>query len=232
MSTYQSLTVKDFAPEDQPRERAEKHGVGVLTTADLWAIILRTGVPGTPITQLCRDLMRNAGGSMRALEQTSRQTLMQNKGIGLTKAIQIEAVLELIRRYNLEKLPERPQIRCSSDSFNIMVPRIGNLDHEEVWALFLSRNNEVIDIQRFTIGSAVASIMDVKSIIRHAILNRAQAIILCHNHPSGNLNPSPQDDLITQRLADAAKLFDVSLLDHLIITQHRHYSYHDNGRIL
>ncbi len=232
MSDSPSFTVKDFDPEDQPRERAEKYGVGVLSIPDLWAIILRTGLPGTPITQLCRDLMKSAGGSMRALELTPRQTLLRTKGIGMTKAIQIEAVLELIRRYNLEQLPQRTKIKSSTDTFKIMVNYIGNLDHEEVWGIFLNQQNEVIiPPERFTVGSAIASIFDVKSIIRHALLNKAQGIILCHNHPSGNINPSIQDDQITTKLKSAAQLFDLRMLDHVIITQHRHFSYFDNGRL-
>ncbi|MDE7381039.1 MAG: DNA repair protein RadC [Muribaculaceae bacterium] len=231
MSDHQSTTVKDLAPEDQPRYRAERYGVKVLTTTDLWALILRTGVPGTPITTLCRDIMQTAGGSMRALEQTSRQTLLQTKGLGITKVLQIEAVLELIRRYNIERLPERPIIRSSGDTFRIMVDYIGNIDHEEIWFLLLNRRNEVIKKERSTVGSAVASIFDIKSIVRNAILNRAEGIILCHNHPSGNLIPSVQDDQITKKLAEAVRLFDIRLLDHVIITREAHYSYFDNGRL-
>lgn len=230
-NTPSPLTVKDFAPEDQPRERAERYGVGVLPTTDLWAIVLRTGVPGTPITQLCRDLMRTAGGTMRGLEQTPREILMQSKGIGMTKAIQIEAVLELIRRYNLEQLPERPVIKSSQDTFNIMSPHIGNLDHEEIWVLFLNQRNEVIEKRRFTVGSATASIFDAKSILRRALLVKAQALIMTHNHPSGNLQPSPQDDMITRRLYEGAKYLDLRMLDHIIVAHSGFYSYHDQGRL-
>lgn len=229
--SFATLTVKDFDPEDQPREKAEAHGCGVLSTADLFAIILRVGVPGTPITTLCRELMKSADGKIHDLERFSREQLTCIPGIGVAKALQIEAVMELIRRYNSEKSGRDVQIRCSQQIYDAIAPHIANLDHEEIWCIFLNRQNRIICRTRFTVGSAVASIFDVKSIIRHALLNRAQGIALCHNHPSGNLSPSPQDDQITRKLKDACKTMEIAMIDHVIATADGFYSYFDNGKL-
>lgn len=229
--TTPSLTVKDLDPEDQPRERAERLGVGALTTADLWAIVLRTGLPGTPITTLTRNLMKRAG-SMHQLERLDRKQLMETPGIGLVKAIQIQAVMELIKRFNIEKLGAKPLIRSSKDLADVISPHIANLDHEEIWCIFLNRKNEVESVEQFTTGSAVASLFDVKAIVRQALLRRSESIVLCHNHPSGNLIPSPQDDNITRTLKNACKLFDIRLVDHVIVTAQGYYSYYDSSSLL
>lgn len=226
-------TVKDFDPSEQPREKALAHGCKVLSVAELWAIILRVGMQGIPITELCRSLMKEAGGSMRNLERFERERLLAIPGLGPAKVLQVEAVLELIRRFNLEPYNERPQITSSSVIFSLIEPMIGNLDHEEIWCLFLDRQNRMTEMKQFTIGSSVASIFDVKSIVRHAILVKAEGIVMCHNHPSGNNRPSIQDDNITRSLSEACKLLDLRLIDHVIVTAHKEkrYSYYDEGRL-
>ncbi len=226
------LAVKDLTPEEQPRERALKHGVGVLSTSELWAIILRTGSQGNPITQLCRDMMNANDGKMHLLMRRSRNELLQIKGIGTTKLIQIEAVMELIKRYQAETIGERPKISMSNDVWDIMRYENGNLNHEEIWVLYLNQRNEVLCKKRLTSGTTTASLFDVKPIIKEALLSEAVGVILCHNHPSGNLLPSIPDDKITERLRDACKTFELRLLDHVIVTSDGHYSYRDQGRII
>ncbi len=224
-------TVKDFDPDDQPREKAEKHGCQVLGIPDLWAIVLRTGTPGNPITQLCRDLMNENGGKLHNLERRTRAELRKMKGIGLTKSIQIEAVLELMRRYaGEEPIADKP-ISASVDIYNRMRMKIGNLDHEEIWMLLLNRRNVVIRELRLTSGSATASIFDLKKAIKHAILENAEGVILCHNHPSGATRPSVQDDNITRKLTEACRFMDIRMLDHVILTSGSFFSYADNGKL-
>lgn len=225
------FTVKDFDPADQPREKALKHGCSTLSTPDLFAIILRTGIVGKPITELCRDLMRNAGGKLHILERKQREELLQIKGIGTTKVLQIEAIMELIKRYNLEGVDERTQISNSKGIYQAIAPFIANLPHEEIWIIFLNRQNRIICRKRFSKGSAVASVFDCKAIIRDALINQADSIAMAHNHPSGALRPSPQDDMITRQLKEAAKIFDISFIDHVICTTTGYYSYHDEGRL-
>ena len=224
-------TVKQFDPDDQPRERAVRHGIGVLPTADLWAIILRTGLPGKPITELARDLMRANSNNLHALERRSRKELMAQPGIGLTKAVQIEAVMELIRRYAAEQSDDNLQIRDSRDIYGIMRPLIGNLPHEEIWALFLNRRLCVVRRYRIAEGGTAGVVFDVRKMLKEALLENASAIALCHNHPSGNLRPSQPDDSITHKCFDACATMDIKLIDHVIVTASGFYSYADEGRL-
>lgn len=224
-------TVKDFDTDDQPRERAEKYGCGVLPTADLFAIVLRTGLPGKPITELCRDIMRANEGSLRKLERRDRRELLKIKGIGKTKAIQIEAVMEIARRFGSETPLERTVIRSKEDIDRLMRYKIANLPHEEIWIILLDRANQVISTRRMTSGSSTATVFDVKAIIKNALLENAEGLVLCHNHPSGNLRPSAQDDDITRICRDACNMMQLRMLDHVILSNVDSYSYHDNGRL-
>lgn len=228
-------TIKEMAAEERPRERAINHGIGSLTTAELLAIILRTGQPGLPITDLCRQLMNDNGNSLLRLERRTRNELTLTKGIGDAKALQIEAMMEIMRRYHHETIDKATRrldlIKSAQSIYDRMRYRIANLDHEEVWILLLNRRNEVIKEFRLTSGSSVASVFDTKMIIKRALLEDAQSIAMCHNHPSGNLRPSPQDDNITHKLAEACRAMDLRLLDHVIITVTGYYSYCEEGRL-
>ena len=230
-TTGRVLKVKDMDADDQPRERALKYGIESLSTPDLWALILRTGLKGKPITELCRDLMRDNAHSLFSLERKSLNEIMATKGIGETKGLQILATMEITRRYNREKVGEKYIITSSQAIFDLMRSEIGNLSHEEIWAIYLGRRNDVIIKKRFTIGSAVSSIFDVKAIVKEALLLEAQGLVLCHNHPSGNLAPSGPDDNITRKIRDACNIMDIRFLDHIIVTAGGYYSYHDSGKI-
>ena len=224
-------TVKEFDTDDQPRERALKHGIGALSAADLWAIVLRTGLPGKPITELCRDLMRANDGSLRRLERRALKELTSIKGIGTTKAVQIQAVMELIRRYIAEEASDNPIVTKSADIFSIMRPKIGNLPYEEIWALLMNRRNEVLTLYRVSEGGSASTVFDVKKLLKAALLEGCCSIALCHNHPSGTLRPSAQDDGMTQRCREACQATDIRLIDHLIITSDSYFSYSDEGRL-
>ncbi|MBD5287936.1 MAG: DNA repair protein RadC [Bacteroides sp.] len=225
------LTVKDMDVDDQPRERALKYGISTLSTPDLWALILRTGLPGKPITQLCRDLMRDNEQSLFKLERKSLKEIMTTKGIGQTKGLQILAAMEITRRYNREKVGEKYIITSSQAIYDLMRSEIGNLSHEEIWAIYLGRRNDVILKKRISTGSATASIFDVKSILKEALLIDAQGLALVHNHPSGNLVPSGPDDQITRKMKEGAQIMDLRMVDHLIISTSGFYSYYDSGRL-
>ncbi|MBD5310082.1 MAG: DNA repair protein RadC [Bacteroides sp.] len=224
-------TVKELDPDQQPREKAEKYGCAVLSVPELWALILRTGLTGLPITDLCRNLMRDNENSLHRLERRTRQELRGIKGIGPTKSVQVEAVMELIKRYCQEDIPLDESITDSSQIFNRMKLKIGNLDHEEVWVLFLNRRNQVVKEMCMTIGTSVASLFDVKKILKMALLENAEGVILCHNHPSGGIQPSPQDKQITLELKKGCDIMKLRLLDHVIVTATRFFSFHDNGLI-
>lgn len=224
-------TVKEMDEDQQPREKAEKYGVGVLSIPELWAILLRTGTPGYPITELCRDLMRNNDGSLHKLERRTKEELCEMRGIGSTKAIQILAAMELIKKYINEDIPDDEPIRSSTQIYDRMRHKIGNLDHEEIWMLLLNRQNKVIKEVRLTSGTQYSSVFDTKGAIKMAILESSGAMILCHNHPSGTLRPSPQDDNLTRELKEACKFMGIRLLDHVIVTAKGYYSYNDQGKL-
>lgn len=224
-------TVKEMDADQQPREKAEKYGIGVLSVPELWAIILRIGTPGYPITELCRDLMRENDGSLHKLERRTKEELCRMRGIGPTKAVEIQAVMELIRKYIHEDIPDDVQIRSSSQIYERLRHKIGNLDHEEIWMLLLNRQNRVIKEVMLTSGTTNSSVFDNKQAIKRAILENAESIILSHNHPSGTLKPSPQDDSLTQSLKEACKYMGIRFLDHVIVTANGFYSYNDSGKI-
>lgn len=224
-------TVKEMDEDQQPREKADKYGVGVLSIPELWAIVLRTGTPGYPITELCRDLMRENDGSLHRLERRTKEELCRMRGIGPTKAVEILAVMELIKKYIHEDIPMDEPIRTASQIYDRMRHKIGNLDHEEIWMLVLNRQNKVTKEIKLTSGTSTSSVFDTKKAMKEALLENAEAIILTHNHPSGALRPSPQDDGITKALKDASKFMNIRLLDHVIVTANGYYSYNDSGKL-
>ena len=225
------LTQREMDADNQPRERALRHGCATLSLSELWALILRTGAQGKPITELCQDLMQANDGKMHRLERRTRRELLDIRGIGLTKAIQIEAVMELTRRYNRESLGDMVTVRDASTVYEYMRERNAHLTHEEMWAIYLNRRNAIIHSTRLTSGTSTASLFDVRKLVKTALLENAEGIILCHNHPSGNRNPSPQDDNVTRQAAAACATLSISLTDHVIVTADGFFSYRDNGRL-
>lgn len=227
-----SLTVKDLPSDDQPRERARRFGIGSLSNADLFAIILRTGTRGYPITDLCRDLMKMNENLLLNLERRSRGQIMEINGIGELKAMQIEAVMEIVRRYGRERVGDRVQVRSPQTIYDIMRPEIANLPYEEMWALFLNRSNRVIGKLRVSQGGSTATVFDIKKIVRNALTAHAEGVALCHNHPSGNLSPSGPDDNITRKFGEACRALDLLFVDHLIVTPDGYYSYRDSSSLI
>ena len=224
-------TVKEMDADQQPREKAEKYGIQALSIPELWALILRTGSPGYPITELCRDMMRNNGGNLHCLERRTKQELCDMKGMGDMKATQVLAVMELIRHYCLEDIPIDDPIRSSVQIYERMKPKIGNIDHEEIWMLLLNRRNQIIKDIKMTSGTGTSSVFDVKQAIKLALLENAEGMILCHNHPSNSLRPSTQDDNLTKGLQEACKFMNIRMLDHIIVTASGFYSYNDSGKL-
>lgn len=231
MSCYPK-TVKEFSPDERPQEKAERLGISSLSLSELWAVILRAGQPGVPITDLTRRIMYESDNKLKNLERRSREDLMQIPGIGPVKALQIEAVLEVMRRYNREKLGERVRITGAQVIADYMRPLCSNLSFEKIWILFLSQANEVIDCREVSSGGTTATVFDLKKILRNALLvPSCEGIVMCHNHPSLSIRPSAQDDAITRSLSDGCKMLSLRFVDHVIIAGDSHYSYYENGRL-
>ena len=215
-----------------PMEKAEKYGMSTLDTSELLALILRVGQPGLPITKMTAELMELNGNKLKVLERRNRNELMGVRGIGKVKAFQIEAVLEIMRRYNRETIGDRPRIRTSKDIFLEMRDTAGKEETENIWILLLNRANAIIDRRRVSQGGTSATVFDLKSILRQVLtFPGVESIIMVHNHPSGNLRPSPQDDNITQTLKVGCRYLGIKMLDHVIVTQDAYYSYADEGRL-
>lgn len=232
MSELPKLTVKEFDPNDRPREKALNFGIHTLSKAELLALILRTGTVSRPITDICKELLQSCGDSLCHLTRKNTKELMMVNGIGAVKAQQIEAIMELNKRFHEEKAHDAMiAIKSSTDIWNNMRYEIGNLNHEEVWLLTLSQRNSIIGRHKLTSGNYNSSLFDVKPAMKHAILDEAISIALVHNHPSGNLNPSGSDDNITRSIKTAANSLNIRVLDHVIVTTDDFYSYSDNGRL-
>jgi len=225
------MSIKKWSTQDRPREKLMELGVKNLTDAELLAILIRSGNAKKNALELARDILQSADNDMFNLGKYTVDDFVSSfKGIGLAKAVTIVAALELGRRRK-EKENKVIQIKSSQDVFDIFQPLIGDVPHEEFWVLYLNRANHVITKQRFSRGGTVGTVVDVKLIIRTALLKYAESLILCHNHPSGNTNPSPEDVKITANIKDAASFFSIKLLDHIIIGGNTFSSFADDGRL-
>ncbi|HAX96421.1 MAG TPA: hypothetical protein DCY35_07870 [Prolixibacteraceae bacterium] len=231
MSDNRKLNIKDWATEDRPRERMLAYGPRMLTDAELIAILIGSGNLEETAVELSRKILGSVENSLNDLGKKSYEYLSSFKGIGEAKAVNIMAAMELSRRRKSEEAPERPQITSSNDAAAILMPLLGDLDHEEFWILLLNRNNKVIHRFMTSKGGLTATVIDVRTILKTAIERLATAMILSHNHPSGNLTPSDADMQITRKLKDAGKIMDIQVLDHLIVSQKGYYSFADNGMI-
>lgn len=226
-----SLKITEWAVDDRPREKLIKHGTSGMSDAELLAILISTGTKDKSAVDLGRELLGMAENNLNNLGKLSIADLRKLKGIGTAKAVTISAALELGRRRKLAETPETIQIKCSKDVADIFQPILSDLHHEEFWILFLNRSNRVINRMKLSQGGVSGTVTDVRMVMKKAIEYLASGIIVCHNHPSGNLNPSESDTKITTKIKDAGSLMDIQLLDHLIISGKDYYSFADNGII-
>lgn len=230
--TKEILSIKEWAEEDRPREKMLLKGLSALSDAELIAILIGSGNKNETAVQLAQRILFSVNNNLNALGKRSVKDLISGfKGIGEAKAITICAALELGKR-RAQSAPEaRSTIQSSRDAFHLFYSLLCDLPHEELWIALLNRSNKVIRKTRISQGGTAETTADLRIILKEAISHLAAGIILCHNHPSGNLRPSAQDDVLTRRLASSAKLIDTQLLDHIIIADNAYYSYADEGRI-
>ncbi|MBN1988434.1 MAG: DNA repair protein RadC [Bacteroidales bacterium] len=228
---YENLKITQWALEDRPREKMMQKGLGSLSDAELIAILIGSGTRNETAVSLGQRILKTADNNLNELGKFTLTDFTAIKGIGEAKAITIMAAIELGRRRKRSEALNRKQITSSSDVIEVFQPLLADLPHEEFWVLFLNRANKIIDKQRITQGGVTGTIFDVKLILKAAIERLASSLIVCHNHPSGNKSPSEQDIQITSKLKDASRLFDISLLDHVIVTDSVCYSFADNGAL-
>ena len=231
MTNLTKLSVKDLSPDDQPREKLLLKGVHSLSNAELLAIILRSGTREETVVELSQRILQSFDNDLCRLGKASANHLITNfKGIGEAKAIGIIAAIELGKRRKAEDISTRKKILSSMDIYNYFRPVLYDLPHEEFWALFLNHSNRVIDRFKISQGGISETVVDGKLIYKEALSQLATLVVLCHNHPSGNRMPSPQDNSVTFRIKKGLELLDMHLLDHIIFTNSRYYSYADEGK--
>jgi DNA repair protein RadC len=224
-----SIKITDWAVEDRPREKLIQKGTSSLSDAELLAILISSGTKDKSAVDLGRELLTLAGNNLNSLGKLTISDLKKLHGIGTARAVTIAAALELGRRRKQAESPDVPQIKCSKDVADIFQPLLSDLAHEEFWILFLNRSNKVINRMKLSQGGISGTVTDVRIVMKKAIEYLASGIIVCHNHPSGNLNPSESDSRITQKIKEAGSLMEIQLLDHLIISDKDYYSFADNG---
>jgi DNA repair protein RadC len=231
MKAYKSTVIKDWALEDRPREKLLAKGITSLSNAELLAILIRSGGPENSAVELARQVLKQAGNNLQELGRKTVPDLVKHHGIGPVKAITIIAALELGRRRKRTELQDKIRISGSQDVFSLFQPLIADLPHEEFWVLILNRSNRVLDKIRISQGGISGTVIDVRIILKNALDRLSSSLILCHNHPSGNLKPSDADIRITTKIADAGKIMDIQLLDHIIIADNSYFSFSDEGMI-
>ncbi len=223
------LTIKSWAEEDRPREKLLLKGKHVLSDAELLAILISSGNAEETAVELSKRILSKAEYNLNELSKMGVKELTNFKGIGEAKAISIVAALELGRRRKETSVTKRDRIATSKDAVEIFQPLLGDHTHEEFWILFLNRANLVIGKQQVSSGGMSGTVVDPKIIFKAALDNKASSIVLCHNHPSGNNQPSEADARLTKNIIAAGKVLEISVLDHIIVTQNNYYSFADEG---
>lgn len=225
------LKIKNWSPEDRPREKLLSKGTPALSDAELVAILLGTGTTTVSAVELGKRLLQTVDNNLHELARLSVKDLMKVKGIGQAKAITIIAALELGRRRRETDAEEKPRVSGSRDCFNILKPHLQDLQHEEFWILLLNRANRVIRKYQVSQGGVAGTVADPKIIFKVAIAELASGIILAHNHPSGNLTASQADIELTRKIKEAGKLMEIQVLDHLIVAGQKYFSFADEGML-
>jgi DNA repair protein RadC len=215
-----ALTLKDLDPSERPRERLLERGADALSTAELLAILLRTGVAGLMVTDLARSLLQDYAG-LTGLAAATPQEIALRHGLGPAKAAQLKAALEIGRRLMREELADRPKVSSPDDIARLVQADMAILEQEQLRVLLLDTKNRVMSIRTLYYGSLNQSTVRVAEVFKAAIRENCASIAIVHNHPSGDPTPSPEDVRVTQDLVDAGRLLDVDVVDHVIIGRGR-----------
>lgn len=225
------LTIKEWKEDERPREKMVAKGADSLSDAELVAILIGTGNRGESAVELARSLLQQQGNCLRALVSASVESLTSVKGIGKTKAASLLAAAEMGKRISTARTKDLLKIHSSQSAASIISPLLMDLPYEECWVMYLNRANKLISKNRLSRGGVTATVVDIKLIVKGALEKLASAIILVHNHPSGNAKPGESDKVQTKLLKEAASYFDITLLDHIIIAGDKYFSFADDGII-
>ena len=226
----EKLNIKQWAEEDRPREKMVKLGTEALSDAELLAILIGKGSAKEDAVSLMKRILADCKNNLNTLGKRSIHELCQYNGIGEAKAITILAACELGKRRQMERPEERPDLGTATRIYNHMHPIMQDLDVEEFWVLLMNQHYRLIKKLRISHGGITETAVDIRIIIKEAVLANATILAVCHNHPSGNLSPSSQDDQLTKDIKRACELMRIHFLDHVIITDGQYYSYHEQGK--
>lgn len=221
--------IKNLSDDDKPREKLETHGSKTLSNAELIAILIGSGSREMNAVELSRLILESVGNNLEQLATLTLDDLQKFKGIGKAKAITIASALELGRRRKTETKPEQTKISCSDDIYQLLHSHLMDLGHEEFWIICLNHAHKVISCEQISKGGFSATVVDAKLVFKTALDKKASSIVLAHNHPSGNLNPSTPDKALTEKLKQGGQMMDIKVLDHVIYTNNGYFSFADDG---
>lgn len=225
------MKIKDWSNDERPRERFMNQGAEAVSSAELLAILIGSGTAEVTSVDLMRNILADHGDSLRTLGTLTNQELQKYNGIGPAKAVTIQAALELGKRFMLEEKSQRHRFSGSDDVQEFFRIKMRDLCHEECHLLLLDIKNQYMGHHLLSRGGITESTVDIRLLLRHALVAGAPNVILAHNHPSGNPQPSRQDDELTKRLSQACHAVQLRLLDHIIIGDNTYYSYADEGKL-
>ncbi len=224
--------IKSWALEDRPREKMSQRGKESLTDAELLGILIGIGTRELSAVDLAKQILHSVDGDLTKLSQLSLKAITKFKGMGPAKAITLMAAMELARRKGDAEPSKKICLKFSSDVYRFMQPHLKDLMHEEFWLILLDRQANLVKHLKISIGGLSATVADPKIIFKHALEYLASSIIVVHNHPSGNLQPSESDQFLTKKLKNAAQLLDIHFMDHLIFTNEGFFSFAEKGMLV
>ena len=226
----EKLTIAQWSESDQPREKLRDKGPQALSDTELLAILIGSGSREESAVDLMKHILSDCHNNLNTLGKMNIHELCAYNGIGEAKAITILAACELGKRRQMETPEERPDLGTATRIYNHMHPLMQDLDVEEFWVLLLNQHYRLIKKIRISHGGITETAVDIRIIIREAVLANTTILAVCHNHPSGSLSPSRQDDELTRSIKRACELMRIHFLDHVIITDGNYYSYHESGK--
>jgi len=225
------LNINQWAEDDRPREKLERLGPQALSDAELLAILVGSGSTKEDAVTLMKRILNDCKNNLNTLGKLNINDLCEYNGVGPAKAITILAACELGKRRQKEQPEERPTLKSATQIYNHMHPLMQDMDTEDFWILLLNQNFKLIKQVRIAHGGITQVTVDVRVIMREALQAKATIMAICHNHPSGSISPSREDDNITKRIQSACQIMQIHLLDHVIVADGNYFSYHENGRL-
>ena len=232
VANAKKLSINQWPEEDRPREKLMKKGAQALSNAELLAILIGSGTTKETAVELMKKVLKDCNNNLNTLGKKSIGELCRYNGIGEAKAISVLAACELGKRRQLEDAEERLDMGSATAIYNLMRPRMQDLDVEEAWIVLMNQHFRLIkDPVCISHGGISETAVDIRVIMKEAVLANATIVALCHNHPSNNIKPSREDDSLTERVKKACEVMRLHFLDHLIITDGHYYSYHEQGRL-